>query len=209
MYTHSRIKLPLILGGYLIGLLLNSPLWAEEHEQHAAHEHGVARLSLAVNKEGVELSLDSPAMNLVGFEHQPSSDADKQTIATVQQTLSAGDKLFQFNADANCKLNKTTLESGLWPSTEQSNAEHKAKPEQKQAEHETHEANEAENHHDHADIEATWLFTCEQTTQVSALTTQLFKAFPQGLEKLNVEWITDTYASTATLTQDKTLSLLP
>ena len=46
------------------------------HGTLGAHEHGVAKLNVVLDDNTLELELDSPAMNLVGFEHAASSDAD-------------------------------------------------------------------------------------------------------------------------------------
>ena len=39
-----------------------------EHGSLGAHEHGVGRLNAALDGKTLELELESPAMNLVGFE---------------------------------------------------------------------------------------------------------------------------------------------
>ena len=42
-----------------------------DHAEHAslgAHEHGVAQLNVALDGNTLEIELESPAMNLVGFE---------------------------------------------------------------------------------------------------------------------------------------------
>ena len=58
---------------------------AHAHEEHAsldAHEHGVASLNVALDGQTLEIQLQSPAMNLVGFEHEAKSDADKAKVAS-------------------------------------------------------------------------------------------------------------------------------
>lgn len=42
-----------------------------EHEQSlSAHLHGVATLNIALDDQQLELQLNSPAMNIVGFEYK-------------------------------------------------------------------------------------------------------------------------------------------
>ena len=58
---------------------------ADEHD-HAhgslgAHEHGVGRLNAGLDGQTLELELESPAMNLVGFEHVATSDLASQHFA--------------------------------------------------------------------------------------------------------------------------------
>jgi len=40
-------------------------------EQHNAHTHGVANLTLVSDSGTLEIAFDSPAVNLLGFEHRP------------------------------------------------------------------------------------------------------------------------------------------
>ncbi|WP_016772972.1 ZrgA family zinc uptake protein, partial [Pseudomonas sp. R62] len=58
-----------------------------EHGSLGAHEHGVGRLNAALDGQTLELELESPAMNLVGFEHAATSDADKAKVAAARAQL--------------------------------------------------------------------------------------------------------------------------
>lgn len=80
------------------------------HEQHAAHEHGVAALAIAVGDAGVEMVLESPAVNVLGFEHSPKTDAEKQKLAEAKKKLEAGTELFALNNDAGCELKDTSID---------------------------------------------------------------------------------------------------
>ena len=182
----------------LIGLFATQ-LHAEEtkstHEQHGAHEHGVATLAIAVSKDGAEIVLESPAANLVGFEHTARTDAEKQKLLAATQTLQAGDKLFTLSPDAGCKLDNAAISSNV----EGDNAkDHEAK-----ADHD-HEAGES-----HSDIDATWSYSCSKPEALSNIGVQLFSAFPNGFKQLNAEWVTDQGASAKALTADGTLNLQP
>jgi len=43
-------------------------------------------------------------MDIVGFEHAPSTDEDKQAIAKAEEILTAGASLFALSANARCTL---------------------------------------------------------------------------------------------------------
>lgn len=47
---------------------------AETERQHGAHEHGAAKLLIAQEGEHVEIILETPAYNIIGFEHMPSTE---------------------------------------------------------------------------------------------------------------------------------------
>jgi Protein of unknown function (DUF2796) len=42
-----------------------------EHREHGPHVHGVAQLNVALDGNVLWIELNSPAMNIVGFEHAP------------------------------------------------------------------------------------------------------------------------------------------
>ena len=60
-----------------------------EHGSLRAHVHGVARLDMALECRTLEFELDTPAMNIVGFEHPATTDAD--TCATYLRAVLAGE----------------------------------------------------------------------------------------------------------------------
>ncbi|UJW23150.1 MULTISPECIES: DUF2796 domain-containing protein [Pseudomonas] len=157
---------------------------AHAHEDHdhdhdhahgtlGAHEHGVAKLNVVLDGNTLELELDSPAMNLVGFEHAASSDADKAKVAALRQQLEQPLKLFGLASAAGCKEDQQALESPLFGDA--------AKAEDDGDEH--------EKGHMHSDINAHYQLTCatpEKLTQLDLA--PLYKAFP-ATQKINVQLI--------------------
>ena len=143
------------------------------HGTLGAHEHGVAKLNVVLDGNTLELELDSPAMNLVGFEHAASSDADKAKVAAVRQQLEQPLKLFGLSAAANCTEEQQELESPLFGDA--------AKADDDDDEH--------AHGHPHSDIGAHYQLSCaspEKLTQVDLA--PLFKAFP-ATQKINVQLI--------------------
>lgn len=189
-------KIITVISGLLLSTAV-SQLHAEEHEheQHGTHEHGIATLAIAVGDEGVEIILESPAANLLGFEHAANSDADKQKLAEVITRLKAGD-LFNMNEAAGCELRDTAMVSALLD-----NQEAHADGE-KHAEHEHEEDDDT-----HSDMEISWSFACAKPDKVEAVSVKLFSAFPQGFEHIKAEWITDTGASAQKLQEDSIIRL--
>lgn len=76
-----------------------------------AHEHGVARLDVAAEPGRVTLELDTPLDNLLGFEHAPRTDAERDRAAAVVARLRAGDALFRIDPAAGCTLAAVELVS--------------------------------------------------------------------------------------------------
>ncbi len=87
---------------------------AEEpyHEQHV-HVHGEAQFTLVVDRNAIVVDFDSPAMNIVGFEHAASGEADRQKILDAVKILEISDNVIQFSASAQCKQIHSSVSSGL------------------------------------------------------------------------------------------------
>ncbi|WP_034100974.1 DUF2796 domain-containing protein [Pseudomonas rhodesiae] len=163
---------------------------AQAHEDHdhehgslGAHEHGVARLNAVLDGQALELELDSPAMNLVGFEHMASSAADKAKVAAARKQLENPVALFNLPTAAGCKVSSQELNSPLFGD----------KPE---ADHDDDDdatdgkgAAAHKHHHDHSEIHAHYQFTCATPSALSNLDlTQVFKTFP-ATQKIQVQLI--------------------
>lgn len=162
-----------------------------EHRQHDAHVHGIAALNLALEGEEVHVELDSPAANIVGFEHAPASEADHAALDKAVATLNKGDQLFLFNKEAGCKMEKAMVASALLEEEHHDHEEkhsddhgHKEKGEHGHDEH-GHEEHEEETH---SDIEAVYHFECDQPGKLMQLTVELFEAFP-ATEEINVQYV--------------------
>lgn len=138
-----------------------------EHGSLGAHEHGVARLNAVVDDKTLELELESPAMNLVGFEHAASSDGDKARVAAARAHLEQPLGLFNLPKEAGCSVARQELESPLFG--DKSAAD--------------------DDHAEHSEIHAHYRFTCTAANNLKHLDlSQLFKAFPTT-QKIQVQMI--------------------
>ena len=150
-----------------------------EHGSLGAHEHGVGRLNAALDGKTLELELESPAMNLVGFEHVASSDADKAKVAAARAQLEQPLVLFSLPKAASCVVAKQELESPLFGD----------KPEADDHDEDAKDADGHEHHHEHSEIHAHYQFTCAKPEALKNLDlTQVFKTFPATL-KIQVQLI--------------------
>jgi hypothetical protein len=142
----------------------------EEHGSLGAHEHGVASLNVALDGQTLEIQLESPAMNLVGFEHAAKSDADKAKVAATRKQLEQPQALFALPIEAKCALQESELDSPLFGGHE-------------------HEEQEHGDEHGHSDIDASYRFTCANAAALQTLELgSFFGSFP-GTEKLEVQLI--------------------
>ncbi|MES2817945.1 MAG: DUF2796 domain-containing protein [Pseudomonadota bacterium] len=164
---------------------------AHDHDEHAsldAHAHGVAQLNAALDGKNLELELESPAMNLVGFEHAAQSEADKAKVTAARAQLEQPLALFGLPAAAGCSLSQQALESPLFgsPAAHDEHDEHEAKHDADKAKGE-HAHDEAEE--THSEIHAHYQFDCSAPEALKALDlAELFKRFPATL-KIRVQLV--------------------
>ena len=147
-----------------------------EHGSLSAHEHGVGRLNAALDGQTLELELESPAMNLVGFEHAATSDADKAKVAAVRAQLEKPLALFNLPKAAGCVVASQELESPLFGGKPDADDDHD-------------EDAKDEHHHDHSEIHAHYHFTCATPGALKTLDlANIFNTFP-ATQKIQLQLI--------------------
>lgn len=114
-----------------------------------AHEHGIATVSIAIDKNMLLIGAEMTAEAAFGFEHIPKTDAEKKKVADVRKTLKEqGLDLFVFPTDLGCKLTNVLLSDSLAASG-------------------------------HADVDVDYTFSCEKSAAGSTLKLGLLKVFPR------------------------------
>jgi hypothetical protein len=149
----------------LSALLAAAPALAADKSgprHHHAHQHGTARLDVTLDGSALQVALEGPADSFVGFEHAPRTDAQKKTVARVEQQLKEPEKLFTPVADAGCQAQPTRVEIKLPP---------------------------AGSKETHSEIEAEWRWQCAKPAALGHLDVGLFKVFPR-LKELQVQLVT-------------------
>jgi hypothetical protein len=151
-----------------------------EHGSLGAHEHGVGRLNAVLDGKTLELELESPAMNLVGFEHVATSDADKAKVVAARTRLEQPLALFNLPKAAGCVVENQELESPLFGDTPDANDDH---------DEDAKDEDGHEHHHDHSEIHARYQFTCATPDALKTLDlANIFNTFP-ATRKIQVQLI--------------------
>jgi len=162
---------------------------AHEHGSLGAHEHGVGRLNAALDGQTLELELQSPAMNLVGFEHPATTDADKAKVAAVRALLDKPLELFNLPKGAGCVVANQELESPLFGDPAPEEADDDDDDDHAPEAAAGTQPAVAEHHHDHSEIHAHYQFTCTTPAALKTLDLgQVFKTFP-ATHKIQVQLI--------------------
>ncbi|MGE7964371.1 DUF2796 domain-containing protein [Pseudomonas sp. NPDC089918] len=150
----------------------------DEHGSLSAHEHGVGRLNAALDGQTLELELESPAMNLVGFEHAATTDADKAKVTAVRAQLEKPLVLFNLPKAAGCVVATQELESPLFGDKPDADDDHD------EADKDGHE-----HHHDHSEIHAHYQLSCSAPGALKTLDlANIFNTFP-ATQKIQVQLI--------------------
>lgn len=140
-----------------------------------AHQHGVATLDVGVEPARVTLDLDTPLDNLLGFEHAPRSDAERERADAVVKKLKAGEGLFRIDSAAGCSLAKVTLTApalGLGGTAPEKDA--------------------------HADLQGRFEFSCKAGNKAGFVEVGLFDAFG-SLKRIDLQVVTPRGQLKATL----------
>lgn len=100
--TRARTAALLLATGWLPLALAQPP---------GAHVHGQAALEIAVDGDVVHIHLHSPLDSLVGFEHAPRNEKERQAIKALTARLHQADTLFVLTPEARCQVESTELSS--------------------------------------------------------------------------------------------------
>lgn len=157
----------------IIPLLLTASI----SSANEAHVHGLAHLTLALEGNALAIQFESPAGNLIGFEHKAKTEQEIQQVTQAKQVLSATGKVFTFNG-TECTSEQVHIDvSDLLPNKHSHHDDHQHKH------HHNHK------HSSHAEIAAEYQFKCQNPEALLSISFNALTQF-QGLQKVNVNWIT-------------------
>ncbi len=184
----------------------SSGTWAGEQRHHDAHVHGIAHLNAAVEGTSLHLEFTSPAANIVGFEHQPRTPEQKDSVRNATEKLEDGSKLFIPSPEAQCRLSKSSVKTDIEHHDEHdADAEHKHEHE-KDAHHEKGKDHDQEHHKEHEDeherhseFHSEYQFVCKNPGKLSQMDVMLIQSFP-GIEHIEVQLLTKTKQTALELT---------
>ena len=81
-----------------------------ETRELGAHEHGHVALQIAVEGDAVEMILEAPGADIVGFEHAPETDGQTAEVEAALETLSDPMALFVLPDAAGCTVEAAEVE---------------------------------------------------------------------------------------------------
>ncbi len=139
-----------------------------------AHIHGQGELLIAQEGTNWHISLVVPAGDILGFEHSPETEEQRQAINKLAGKLETNEKVFALNDE--CSLDKVN---------------HNLKT-------------QGEHHHDgehgHHDVEVEYNFTCNSASIELSIT--LFD-WITSIEKIQAQWVVQGGQGQKTLTPNQ------
>jgi hypothetical protein len=153
---------------------------AEEHRELGPHEHGTGRLNIAIEGKRVSMELEVPAADIVGFEHEAKTAAQKAAVKKGKTTLEGALNVFKLPAEAKCKLAKAKV--ALHAENEHGHDHGKAG----EAKHEDND--EDESHH--SAFHAEYTIDCAAPEKLTGIDFRYFEVFA-GAKKLDINLVTE------------------
>lgn len=144
-----------------------------------AHVHGHASMQVAVEGKEIIIDWQSPMDSVVGFEHAPRNEKQRQAIKAVEDQFRSPEKLFIPTADAKCTAQPAEVKLPF------------------KADGGT--AKDKNDQEAHSDLEAAIHFKCENPAALKGMELKLFDAFSR-LQRVDVQTIGPRGQSAARLT---------
>jgi len=150
-----------------------------------AHVHGKASINLVLDDQSLFIEFESPAYNLVGFEHEPKDQIQQKEVQDTLSLLSKPRKVFGFSAQAVClveSVSVTTTMAGFGKNAVGYEEEHH------EEEHHDHSDGDSTNKESHSEFKANYLMTCSEPEKLRTIEFKFFKEF-LNLKSVQVQWI--------------------
>ena len=167
MSRMSRRSLPVVAS-----LLMLTSVTAA---QQPTHVHGIATLNLAMEGNKLEIEFVSPAGNIVGFEHEAVTAAERRAIRDAIEQLRKGNELFDLPLAASCSLHVAEVEHGYGEEEKREDGHgHDAEHD----DHDEHGHAEEEEDGTHSEFHAHYHYECNGSA-IGMIEVRLFDYWPR------------------------------
>lgn len=160
---------------------------ARAGEPHA-HVHGIAQMQISVEGNRLDLLLETPLDNVLGFEHAPGTEAQRAAVKAMAARLRRTEGLLVPSPAAKCRLSKVTLASAALPPDLLGEGPHAAQP--------------TPDPDGHADLDASYTWICDAPERLDGLEVGLIAAFGH-MRQLNVQVVSPRGQSATQLSGNK------
>ena len=181
-----------------------------EHREHDAHEHGHGTLDIVVEGEELVIELRIPAVNVVGFEHAPRDDAEREAVRQALVPFGDGASVFLLPAAAECEAEGAETEIFSMEHEDEQAEDHGHKDDSHDHGDEKHDTDEHAEHEGdaaeeaHSELHATYRFHCHAPDRLDRIDVRAFEHL-RDAEELDVRVVTTTAQLAMELSPDSTV----
>ena len=165
----------------LVCISVSFNVLAESSRQKDSHEHGAANLKMILEGEKLQIEFEVPSESLIGFEHFPKSQSNRENFSDAIKILSDPSRLFSMSSKAECLLVGMSISQSLF-----SNEEEHGHDESE----EEHGHDESEKSEIHSEFKSNYSWNCHHLDEIDSIGTQLVTFFPK-IEEIRVNWISN------------------
>jgi hypothetical protein len=177
------------MGGFALSLNMLEVSYANGQ----AHVHGAGDLLIAQEDSQWQFQFRLPAADLLGFEHAPETQAQKDRLTLVGEQISDLSKVVVL--PSFCKLtesdnslnNLASAVSGVHPHGDHEHDDHKHEG-HSHGDHKHDSEHAHDDHTGHSDITLTYVFECKNILKQAQVT--IFSIAP-SLNTIQAQWITN------------------
>ena len=192
-----------------VSACLASPALAANHghREHDAHAHGHGTLDIVVEGETALIELRMPGVNVVGFEHAPKDDAEREAVRQALEPLRDGAAVFVPAPAADCAIEEAAAEiSAVAPDDHHDDDghadDHHDDGEHAEDEHAGHAADSGDEAH--SELHATYRFRCGAPERLDRIETRVLEHL-HDVEEIDVRVVTPTAQLATELHQGSTV----
>jgi len=156
----------------LVCLFVSFDILAQVSRQKDSHEHGAAIIKMVMEEERLQVEFEVPSESLIGFEHFPKSQSNRENFNEAIKILSDPSKLFSMPIKAECLLVGMNVSQSLFSNEEE------------------HGHDESEKSEIHSEFESNYYWNCQHLDEIDSIGTQLMSFFPR-IEEIRVNWISN------------------
>ena len=167
----------------LVCVFVSFDISAQVARQKDSHEHGAAKLMMAMEGKKLQIEFEVPSESLIGFEHLPKSQSNRKNFYEAIKNLSDPFKLFSMPNKAECLLVGMNVSQTLF-SNEGDHGHDESKKE------EEHGHDESEKSEIHSEFKSNYYWNCQHLDEIDSIGTELMSFFPH-IEEIRVNWISN------------------
>ena len=154
------------------------------------HQHGVGKLNVAVQGDHLEIEIETPGADIVGFENKPKTEEQRRLVQDAAKALRDAGALFVFPATAGCILKDAEVESDLLVFDRGNHGDkHHSEKHHDDKHHDEKHHSDKHDEEVHAEFHAHYHFVCKNP--ITHVDLRYFEMFPRA-EVLSAQTLTAT-----------------